>query len=76
MPEPVFYDGELVTHCLAGEVTAQSIFWLNDYAYLQLNILPEPGGLNDQWEKDLQAFSIISQEKQELEAAGPKDGGK
>lgn len=66
--ELLFYDGEQIKHCLVGEVTAQSIFWLDEYGYLKLNILPEAGGLNNQWEKDLQAFSIIAYEKGLLEA--------
>ncbi len=58
---------EIFNHCLAGRVTPETLGWLHDFSYLEAGILPEAGGLNDQWEIDLQAFQVIANEKAALE---------
>lgn len=37
--------------------------WLNESSFIAEGMLPEAGGLNDQWEIDLQAYQIIMAEK-------------
>jgi hypothetical protein len=59
-------DGEVVRHCLVQEVTSQSLTWIQECNYIEVGILPEPGGLNNQWEQDLRAFGIINAERAAL----------
>lgn len=60
---------EIINHCLVPLITGESIAWLNEHSYLEVGILPEAGGLNDQYEIDLQAFSIIHSEQAAIRAA-------
>jgi len=61
------YDGTTYNHCLNRMISDKSLNWLLEYKYARNNILPEGGGLNDQWEIDLIAFGIISSETSVLE---------
>ena len=64
-PEIIFdLDGEIIQHCLVREVTAESLMWLQTANYLEAGILPEAGGLNDQWEIDLRACALIHNERE------------
>lgn len=63
------WEGKTYRHCLIQEVTAQSISWINEFNFIEAGILPEAGGLNNQYEIDLQAFSIVADEKAAVEAA-------
>ncbi len=56
-------DGEVIRHCLVRLVTLQSLTWIQECNYLEAGLLPEAGGLNDQYEIDLRAFSIIQGER-------------
>lgn len=38
-----------------------SLTWIQEYSYAQAGIFPEFGGLNDQYEIDLEAFAVIAQ---------------
>ncbi len=60
-------DGEIINHCLVPLVTTESITWLNEFGYIDAGIMPEAGGLNDQFEKDLRVFQVIANEKAALE---------
>lgn len=62
-------DGEIVRHCLVSRVTPASLEWLNLYSYVNVGLLPETGGLNDQYEIDLMAFMVIGGEMAALQAA-------
>ena len=59
-------DGEVIRHCLVARVASQSLTWIEECNYLEAGILPEPGGLNSQYEIDLRAFSVIQGERQIL----------
>ncbi len=59
---------EIVRHCLVREVSEESLAWLQEYGYLEAGILPEAGGLNDQYEMDLLVFQAIASERAALEA--------
>jgi hypothetical protein len=54
---------EVIRHCLVGRVTSQSLTWIEECNYIEAGILPEAGGLNNQYEIDLRAFSIIQGER-------------
>jgi hypothetical protein len=56
--------GTLQTQCLVKEVTTESLSWLTESSFIQEGMLPEAGGLNDQWEIDLQAYLVIMEEKE------------
>lgn len=60
-------DGEIINHCLVPLVTAESITWLNEFGYIEAGIMPEAGGLNDQYERDLRVFQVIASERAALE---------
>ena len=59
-------EGEVIRHCLVGRVTSQSLTWIQECNYIEAGILPESGGLNNQYEIDLQAFGIIQGERESL----------
>lgn len=61
----IFYemDGEVIRHCLVGRVTSQSLTWIQEANYLEIGLLPEGGGLNDQYEIDLQAIAVVQGER-------------
>lgn len=69
----IFYEvaGTVYQHCLVRDVTPQSIAWLQEYNFMEAGFMPESGGLNDQFEIDLQAFNVIAAEKAALKE---KDG--
>lgn len=48
-------------HCLNHLVSMRSLTWLQEYGYAQAGLFPEPGGLNDQYEIDLEALALIAQ---------------
>lgn len=54
------FDGNTYNHCLVRIVTSESHQWIMAYNYSQVGIMPEAGGLNDQWEIDLIALSIVA----------------
>lgn len=58
----IFYEfeGEMYHHCLVREVTYRTLDYLYEFSFLEVGIMPEPEGLNNQWEKDLQAFRVIA----------------
>ncbi len=60
-------DEEIINHCLVHLVTAESITWLNEFGYIEAGIMPEAGGLNDQYERDLRVFQVIANERAALE---------
>lgn len=64
---------EVIQHCLVGRVTSQSLTWIQESNYIEVGILPEPGGLNNQYEIDLHAFTIIQGERETLRKAKRHD---
>ena len=56
--------GVITNECLVSQVTAESIMWFNESSFISAGMLPEAGGLNDQWEIDLQAYQIVMAEKE------------
>ncbi len=63
---------EIINHCLVPLITGASLTWLHEHSYLEAGILPEAGGLNDQYEIDLQAFAVINSEQAAIRAAKGK----
>lgn len=63
-------EDEVIRHCLVQEVTSQSLTWIQEANYLEIGLLPEAGGLNDQWELDLRAYAIIGAERAAVKKSG------
>jgi hypothetical protein len=64
----IIYDlgGKIIQHCLVRDVTAGSLMLIQECNFLEAGLLPEGGGLNDQFEFDLRAFALIQSERAAL----------
>ena len=71
-PFPLFkVRGREIFHCPMPELSPY-LSRLQEYVFFEQGILPEGGGLNDQWEYDLQVLLLISS----VVAEETKQGGK
>lgn len=59
--------------CPVGAITENSIYWLELYGHYQAGHLPRPGGVLDQDNKTLEAFSVIRGEYNRIDEEHRKE---
>lgn len=58
--ELIEIDGVIHHHCLSHLITDQSLAWVEEATMVRaLRLPPEPGGLNDQFNRDLEALTMV-----------------
>jgi hypothetical protein len=57
------FDGQAMTGCHVHKVTQDSLHYLQVLNFLENGVLPEAGGLNDQYEYDLIMIGIGGSER-------------